>query len=279
VSDTHSRPRRHHWKRGLPAYAEEFASLTRLCGDREPPLTLDAFRGLVVAAQYRSLYDVTLRLLMAGSRVLDWGCGDGPFSHFLLSRGHRVESFSLQHRPPLFDRLPAEWRARHAFTRGTPDQPARLPYRDHGFDAVFSVGVLEHVRETGGDELGSLREIHRILRPGGSLICSHLPNRYSFIEWASRRLFRDAPDDEHRRYHLYRFSRREAVSLFEAAGFRVALSRRYGLLPRNILGRLPATLRNSLTVTRMANAVDRMLELPFAAITQNLLIVARPPAT
>jgi hypothetical protein len=69
------------------------------------------------------------------------------------------------------------------------------------------------------------------------------------------------------------------VSLFEAAGLRVELSRHYGLLPRNILGRLPAALRNSLTVTRMANAVDRMLELPFAAITQNLLIVAGPPAT
>jgi SAM-dependent methyltransferase len=244
----------------------------------EPPLALQAFRGLVVAAQYRYLYDLTLRLLPTGSRVLDWGCGDGHFSHFLLGRGHRVDSFSLQNRPPLFDRLPAEWRARHAFTSGASAEPVRLPYRDQAFDAVFSVGVLEHVRETRGEESGCLREIHRILRPGSSLICSHLPNRYSLIEWASRRLFRDAPEDEHRRYHLYRFSRRDAVRLFEDAGFRVTLSRRYGFLPRNILGHLPVATRNSLAATRLANGVDRMLEVPLAAITQNLLIVGRRPA-
>jgi hypothetical protein len=31
-----------------------------------------------------------------------------------------------------------------------------LPFPDTCFDAVASVGVLEHVRETGGNELASL---------------------------------------------------------------------------------------------------------------------------
>jgi Methyltransferase domain len=34
------------------------------------------------------------------------------------------------------------------------------------FEAVISASVLEHVRETGGNEEANLREIFRILKPG-----------------------------------------------------------------------------------------------------------------
>jgi hypothetical protein len=54
-------------------------------------------------------------------------------------------------------------------------------------------------------------------------------------------------------------------------------TKRYGFLPRNILARLPGALRNGVAVTRIANAVDQLLEWPFAPITQNNLIVAARP--
>ena len=268
------RPRPNH---EAPLYASAYAQLVRALHREEPPLALDQFTGLVVAAQYRYLYDVTLRLVSTNSRVLDWGCGDGHFSYFLLSQGYVVDSFSVQNRPPLFDRLPQGWRALHRFTQGSPAEPTRLPYPNSAFDAVFSVGVLEHVRETGGNESKSLQELFRVLRPGGYLVCYHLPNRHSYIEWASRRLYPDAPDDEHRRYHLYRFTKHEAARLFSAAGFQILQTKRYGFLPRNILARLPGALRNGVAVTRVANAVDQLLEWPFAPITQNNLIVAARP--
>jgi len=48
------------------------------------------------------------------------------------------------------------------------------PYLDK-FDAVVSVGVLEHVKETGGSEIGSLREIFRILKLNGYLSVTTFP--------------------------------------------------------------------------------------------------------
>lgn len=43
-----------------------------------------------------------------------------------------------------------------------------LPFRDESFDAVISIAVLEHVR----DPFACAREIARVLKPGGRLMCS-----------------------------------------------------------------------------------------------------------
>ncbi len=43
----------------------------------------------------------------------------------------------------------------------------KLPFKDNSFDAVFSLAVLEHVK----DPFQCAREISRVLKPGGDLLC------------------------------------------------------------------------------------------------------------
>lgn len=43
----------------------------------------------------------------------------------------------------------------------------RLPFKDESFDAVLSLNVLEHVK----DPFQAAREIMRVLKPGGELMC------------------------------------------------------------------------------------------------------------
>ena len=56
--------------------------------------------------------------------------------------------------------------------------PVRLPFESGSFDAVLSLGVLEHVAHPHA----SLEELKRTLAPNGALYVYKLPNRYSYLE-------------------------------------------------------------------------------------------------
>jgi SAM-dependent methyltransferase len=235
---------------------------------------LDQFQSLPSANQYRRLYELTAAHVPSGPgvSVLDWGCGRGHFTYYLLRRGYRVTAYSLEDAPELFERLRAEERERLTFVRG--GDPAVLPFADGSFDAVFSVGVLEHVRELGGTELDSLTEIRRVLRQDGVLLVYHLPNRFSSIEALTRMLHRRHDPREGFRFHQYRFTGAEIARLTEDAGLRLRAIGRYGFLPRNSLSRLPASARESRRVASWINVADLVLERVFAPVTQNYFFVA-----
>lgn len=204
------------------------------------------FYSLPSAQQYRWPYEVTQEQVAPGSHVLDWGAGNGHFSQFLLLAGHRVSAFAFGPPSPLLAALMKTHPDDLSYAAGDEAEPTKLPYPDSSFDAVVSVGVLEHVRETGGDEVGSLREIHRVLKPGGKFLCFHFPNRLSWIERATF-FFRS------RFHHQHTYSRRDIVRFAEAARFELICVRRYNAIPRNGWAHLPARLRPS---ERLASCID-----------------------
>jgi SAM-dependent methyltransferase len=246
-----------------PAVLEEL----RLARVSAPAPELGPFSSVLSAHQYRLPWALTAALLTDRSTVLDWGCGDGHFSYFLLRAGHRVVSYSLQHLPWALQELPPEPASRLRWVQGGLDEPTALPFVDESFDAVVSVGVLEHVRETGGSEAGSLAEIRRILRPGGRFLCFHLPNRYSYIEAAARSIGRG--------HHEYRYSDREIRELLDGADLEIEDRGVYAFFPRNVLSRLPSAVRDSPGAARLLNAADDSLARLGGAICQNRYVIAR----
>ena len=120
-------------------------------------------------------------------RILDDGCGVGEYlAHFRprARQAHGVE-FDPEHARV------ARSRAQMAsVVRGSAEF---LPYPDGAFDLVLSHEVLEHV----GDDRASVREIVRVLRPGGRLVV-FVPNRgYPFethgVYWRARYMFGNIP--------------------------------------------------------------------------------------
>ncbi len=231
--------------------------------DAHPDDFLLQFGSLLGAHQYLPLYRLFRKYVPEGARVLDWGAGNGHFSYFLQRSGYRASGYSL------LDGSYLRWLPdrEYSFLRGDEREPVLLPYADGSFDAVASVGVLEHVRETGGNEAGSLEEIARVLRPGGVFACYHLPNRSSWIDWAARRV----PGKHH---HEFRFTRADVESLTARAGLRLLESGRYGLLPRNFGHLMPAALRRSRALAEAWDALDSLLAVPLSTICQNYYFVA-----
>src|SRR5688572_1651117 len=98
-----------------------------------------------------------------GARALEVGCGQGLGITLLLERfGVRsVDAFDLD------PKMVALAEARHATderVRVWVGDVEHVPAEDGAYDAVFDFGIVHHVP----DWRAALREIRRVLRPGGT---------------------------------------------------------------------------------------------------------------
>jgi len=107
--------------------------------------------------------------IAGAARVLDAGCGTGLLGAFLRRAGRTPDA--------LFGVDISEGMLRRARTRGVTvvqADVAHLPFPDGQFDAVSSFTVLRIIPS---DEERVLREMARVLRPGGRLVLSLLAQR------------------------------------------------------------------------------------------------------
>ena len=96
-----------------------------------------------------------------GAIGVDLGCGLGRQALALKARGYRIVGLDPAH---ALLRFGAGQGLAAAAGSGT-----ALPFRDGSIDFVYTVGVLHHL--TGqGDQQAALREVARVLRPGGVLV-------------------------------------------------------------------------------------------------------------
>jgi SAM-dependent methyltransferase len=143
-----------------------------------------------------------LRRDVPHGHVLNAGAGAGSLTASLLGRGYRVTSVDMSE--PFLERL----RAITAERGGDGSEVAwadltRLPFPDGSFDGVVCGEVLEHIP----DDAAAIRELRRVLRPGGVLVATVPANpwRYDwFDQWVG---------------HLRRYTQEGMEGRLRAAGF------------------------------------------------------------
>lgn len=148
----------------------------------------DRFVGGYVQYEWRQSRPLFLALPqgVAGKRVLEFGCHIGASAVVLATLGAEVTAVDVAQADLELARLNAR---RH----GLPDairfqhvpDTRRLPYEDASFDLVTCNSVLEYVPPSHLDEV--LRQLDRVLRPGGCLLILGTSNRWWPREVHSRR--------------------------------------------------------------------------------------------
>jgi ubiquinone/menaquinone biosynthesis C-methylase UbiE len=99
--------------------------------------------------------------------VLDLGCGTGTFV-VLVKRLHpNVEVAGLDPDPKALARATRKAERKAVSIRFDQGFSDRLPYPDASFDRVFSSFVFHHLPPE--EKEPTLREVRRVLKPGGSL--------------------------------------------------------------------------------------------------------------
>ncbi len=140
---------------------------------------------------------------LENASILDVGCGIGAYIKKFSACGARAVGIDIE-----FDRLVEAQRAKNlqSLNPSTPLRPSlpisefyalsiseSLPFPDNTFDAVLLHEVIEHV----ADDAQSIREAHRVVKPGGCVIV-FAPNRLYPFEthgayFGSRYVFGNIP--------------------------------------------------------------------------------------
>jgi SAM-dependent methyltransferase len=135
--------------------------------------------------------------------ILDAGCGTGYNIQHYEKPGHRVFSFDVSS-----DALAGV--RKRGVRKVCQASVTHIPYRSEAFDLVVSFEVVDQLQADGA--LDALREMHRVLKPGGSLYI-----RLPAFEW-----MRSSHDEDIATAH--RYTRPELVALLQRAGFEIRLA-------------------------------------------------------
>lgn len=121
------------------------------------------YRRTLFGLELRRIQRRALELLktVPGQRVLDLGCGPGDGA-VALARGG-VDAIGLDYSQGMLDAAKKERLVQGRLARG---DAGRLPFRDGAFDKIVCTNSFHHYP----DHVAALREMRRVLKPGGLLV-------------------------------------------------------------------------------------------------------------
>lgn len=123
-----------------------------------------------------------------GERVLDVGCGTGTLLLQLASQVREARVAGVDADPEMLRQAEAKAAAAGIAMDLTPAWADALPFGDGTFDAVLSSLFFHHLQPA--DKEQSLREIWRVLRPGGRVLIADFGQPASWLGRGSFQLIR-----------------------------------------------------------------------------------------
>jgi len=169
------------------------------------PGEIEAWEMMMKPVIVKSADLIESRARTGRGRLLDIGCGYGFFLQEMKHRGWKVEGIEISEVGRQYAQ--DKWDI-HVYSQPLED----LPLPESIFDVVTLIYVIEHVH----DPLTLLREVNRILKPGG-LILLRWPHSTPIVRILgplSKKL-----DLYHTPYHLYDFSPRTMNKILTSCGF------------------------------------------------------------
>ncbi len=204
-------------------------------------------------------------------RFLDVGCGNGPYLAWSSRRDFAaVVGMDLSPRILSEARKRVQHEGRPEIVRLVAADAAALPFADASFDLLLSSQLIEHVPA----DQAALREMRRVMQPGGSLVIStdNRDNRVTqALAWPLRFIRRLLGRPEWRPPFPHRsYSRAEFATMVRQAGFGVLGDSTYRFS-------WPSRLVKVRPLVRVLDAIEQCLihHAPFDEWGDILLLVAR----
>lgn len=181
-------------------------------------------------------YEMAYRLLEKGDRVLDVGCGNGYMLFRLIDK--YTELYGIDIAPSRIEEARktvaekySDLPNRFYFYEGNLDK--RMNFDSDFFDTIICIATLEHVY----DVYLLIKEIHRILKPGGHVIVE-VPN-IAYLKYRIKLLWGILPitSSPHNWEeigwdggHIHYFTMKKLCELFKFQGFKITVKTGGGFL-------------------------------------------------
>jgi ubiquinone/menaquinone biosynthesis C-methylase UbiE len=152
--------------------------------------------------------------------VLDIGCADGVFTKVIYDQSKAKELIAVDALASSIEWAQEHWKSVPGLSFSVAEAEA-LPFKDNTFTAAFLMEMLEHVFEP----VTVLREVRRVLKPGGyAVILVPSENLLFKVIWYFWTKFRGSIWDG---THLHQYSGGLLPSIVREAGLTVVTEKKF----------------------------------------------------